>query len=107
MQLNAPELLNPVLDFLDGIIRDHGDILFMLFTHASIPFLVWVLCGGLRRKLLGGKRGAKVPSVTVIYLPLGLSRPPPEPFRPLMGQDYGPPGCEHDGDCYRDCHNQR
>lgn len=51
MHLNAPELLQPVFDFLDGLIRDYGDILFMLFTYATIPFLVWVLSGGLRRKL--------------------------------------------------------
>jgi hypothetical protein len=76
MRINGPEFLRPVFDFLDGIARDYGDILFMLFTYAAIPFLVWVLCGGLRRKLLAGKRGTNVPSVTVIYLPLGLSRPP-------------------------------
>ena len=102
MHLNAPELLRPVFDFLDGLIRDDGDILFILFTYAAIPFLVWVLCGGLRRTLLAGKHGMNVPPVTVIYLPLGLSRPPPEPLPPLIGQDYEPPGCEHDGDYYRD-----
>jgi hypothetical protein len=101
MQLNAPELLQPVFEFLDDIIREDGDILFMLFTYAAIPFLVWILCGGLRRTLLAGKRGRHVPPVTVIYLPLGLSRPPPAPLPPLIGQDYEPPG-EHDGDCYRD-----
>jgi hypothetical protein len=102
MHLNASELLQPVFDFLDGLIRDYGDILFILFTYAAIPFLVWVSCGGLRRKFLAGKRGTNVPSVTVIYLPLGLSRPPPEPLPPLIGHDYEPHGCEHDCDCYRD-----
>ena len=102
MRINSPELLQPVFHFFDGLIRDDGDTLFMGFTYVAIPFLVWVLCGGLRRKLLAGARGRNVPSVTVIYLPLGLSRPPPEPFPPLIGQDYEPPGCEHDGDCYRD-----
>ena len=102
MRINGPEFLQPVFDFLDGIVRDYGDILFMLFTYAAIPFLVWVLCGGLRRKFLAGKRGTNVPSVAVIYLPLGLSRPPPEPLPPLIGQDCEPPGCEHAGDCYRD-----
>jgi hypothetical protein len=101
MHLNASELLQPVFDFLDGIIRDYGDILFMLFAYAAIPFLVWVLCGGLRRKLLAGKRNTNVPPVTVIYLPLGLSRPPPEPLPLLIGQDSEPPCCDHDGDCYR------
>ena len=36
MHLNASELLQPVFDFLDGIIRDYGDILFMLFTYDAI-----------------------------------------------------------------------
>jgi len=98
MHLNAPELLQPVFDFLDGIIRDYGDILFMLFTYAAIPFLVWVLCGGLRHTLLAGKRGASASPVTVIYLPLGLSRPPPEPLQPLIGRDYEPPCCDCDRD---------
>jgi hypothetical protein len=102
MRINGSEFLQPVFDFLDGIIRDYGDILFMLFTYAAIPFLVWVLCGGLRRRLLAGKRGTNVPPVTVIYLPLGLSRPPPEPLSPLIGQDYEPPCCNHEGDCHWD-----
>jgi hypothetical protein len=66
--------LQPVFDFLDGIIRDYGDILFMLLTYAAIPFLIWVLCGGLRRKLLTGGRDANVLPVTVICLPLGQER---------------------------------
>ena len=102
MRINGPELLQPVFDFLDGLIRDDGDTLFMGFTYVAIPFLVWVLCGGLGRKLLAGARGRNVPSVTVIYLPLGLSRPPPEPFPPLIGQDYEPSGCEHDDDYHCD-----
>ena len=76
-------LLKPAFDFLDGIIRDYGDILFMLFTYAAIPFLVWVLCGGLRRTLLAKKRGTNVPPVTVIYLPIAPPRLPPEPFQEL------------------------
>ena len=102
MHLNAPELLQPVFEFLDDIIRADGDILFMLFTYAAIPFLVWVLCGGLGRTLLAGNRGTNVPPVTVIYLPLGLSRPPAEPLPPLIGQDSVPTCCEHHSDCYRD-----
>jgi len=102
MHLNASELLQPVFDFLDGLIRDYGDILFMLFTYATIPFLVWVLCGGLRRKSLAGKRDTNAPPVTVIYLPLGFSRRPPEPLPPLIGQDYESPCCEYGGDCHRD-----
>jgi len=102
MRVYGPELLQPVFDFLDGMIRDYGDILFMLFTYAAIPFLVWVLCGGLRRKLLAGKRAPDVSPVTVIYLPPAPPRPPTEPLPPLIGQDYGSPCCEHDVDCHWD-----
>lgn len=102
MHLNAPEISQPVFHFLDALIRDYGDILFMLFTYAAIPFLIWVLCGGLRRTFLAGKRGTNVPAVTVVYLPLGWSRPPPNPLPPLIGQAYEPAGCEHDGDGYGD-----
>ncbi len=87
MRINGPELLQPVFDFFDGVIRDDGDTLFMGFTYVAIPFLVWVLCGGLRRKLLAGGRGTNVPSVTVIYLPIAPPRLPPEPFQKL--QDHG------------------
>jgi hypothetical protein len=38
MQLNAPELLQPVFEFLDDIIREDGDILFMLFTMRRFRF---------------------------------------------------------------------
>ncbi|HEY3852951.1 MAG TPA: hypothetical protein VGO67_01000 [Verrucomicrobiae bacterium] len=98
MHLNAPEISQQVFHFLDGIIRDYGDILFLLFAYAAIPFLVWVMCGGLRRTLLTGKRGTNVANVSVIYLPLGLSRPPPEPLPPLIGENYEPHCCEFDGD---------
>lgn len=102
MHLNASKFLQPVFDFLDGIIRDYSDILFMLFTYAAIPFLVWLLCGGLRRKFFTGERGTSAPPVVAIYLPIGLSRPLPEPLPPLIGQDHEPPDCGYDADCYRD-----
>ena len=102
MHLNAPDLMQPVFEFLDGMIRNNGDILFMVFVYAAVPFLVWVLCGGLRRKLLAGKRVMDVPSVTVIYLPPVPPRLPPESLPPLNGQNYEPPWCDHDGDGYRD-----
>jgi hypothetical protein len=102
MHLNATELLQPVFDFLDGLIRDYGDILFMLFAYAAIPFLIWVLCGGLRRKFLAGKPATSVSPVVVIYLPPGIARPPPEPLPPLIGQGCEP-CCSEFGDyCSRD-----
>ena len=81
--------LDPVFDYLDGVIRDHGDTLFMVFTYAAIPFLIWVLCGGLRRKLLKGKPMTHVPPVIVIHIPAGRPPPPPEPFA-LFSPAYEP-----------------
>jgi len=92
--------LDPVFEFLDGLIRDHGDTLFMVFIYAAIPFLIWVLCGGLRRKLLKGKPMPHVPPVIVVHIPIGRPTPPPEPFNPFPPY-HEPPGCDHD-DYYRD-----
>lgn len=99
MRINGPELLQPVFDFLDGLIRDDGDTLFMVFTYAAIPFLLWVLCGGLRRKLLRGKPMPHVPPVIVIHIPVGRPTPPSEPFQPFPPY-HEPPSCDHD-DYYR------
>jgi hypothetical protein len=41
-------LLKPVFDWLDGLIRDQGDYLYMLLVYVSIPLVAWIL-GGLRR----------------------------------------------------------
>jgi hypothetical protein len=89
-----------VFDFLDGLLRDYGDILFMVFTYAAIPFLIWVLCGGLRRKLLKGKPIPHVPPGIVLHIPIGRPTPPPEPFNPFPPY-HEPPGCDHD-DYYLD-----
>ena len=100
MRINGPELLQPVFDFLDGLIRDDGDTLFMVFTYAAIPFLIWILCGGLRRKLLKGKPMPHVPPVIVIHIPIGRPTPPPEPFNPFP--PYHEPPCHEHDDYYRD-----
>lgn len=55
MSTHPVQMLDPVFDYLDGLIQDNGDIQFMLFTYAATPFLAWVLSGGLRRKLWKGK----------------------------------------------------
>jgi len=47
--MNGAELLQPVFQFLDRIIREDGDILYMLLVYASIPLIAWILNGGLLR----------------------------------------------------------
>ena len=94
MNQHPVQLLDPVFEYLDGLIRDHGDTLFMVLTYAAIPFLIWVLCGGLRRKLLKGKPMPHVPPVIVIHIPIGRPTPPPEPFNlfsPLCEPPDGDP----------------
>lgn len=83
MRIYGLKLLQRVFDFLDGLIYDYGDILFMLFTYAAVLFLIWVLCGGLRRKLFRGKPIPHVPPVIVLHIPIERPTPSPEPFNPF------------------------
>jgi hypothetical protein len=82
MRLNEAELLRSVFDFLDTVIDDYGLYLFMGFVYVAIPFLVWVLCGGLRRRLLKGRPMPHLPPVILIHLP-GRPPEPPETFNPF------------------------
>lgn len=97
MSTHPVQLLDPVFDYLDGLIQDNGDILFMLFTYAAIPFLAWVSCGGLRRKLLKGKPMPHIPPVIVIHIPIGRPTPPPEPFNLFSPHCEPPDGDPDDG----------
>ena len=49
MNLN-PKMLDPVFQFLDGIIAEYGDYLFLAFVWLSLLVLAWVFSGGLRRE---------------------------------------------------------
>ena len=37
MNPHPVQALDPVFDYLDDLIRDHGDTFFMGFTYAAIP----------------------------------------------------------------------
>jgi len=99
LYLQGLEMLNRMFHFLDWIISDDGLYIFMGFVYLLIPFAVWALAGGLRRKLLAGKSVSPVRPVIVIHLPVAPPRAPElfEPFPPF----YEPPDCDHD-DCCRD-----
>jgi len=75
-------LLKPVFDWLDGLIRDHGDYLYMLLVYASIPLIVWILNGWLRRRV------PRQTNITAIILIRRTTPPPPLP--PDIGGDYQP-----------------
>ncbi len=76
------QMLDPVFKFLDRLIDDYGLYLFMGFVYVAIPLLVWVLCGGLRRRLLKGKPMPHLPPVILLHLP-GRSPEPPGTFIPF------------------------
>lgn len=88
MSTHPVHALNPVFEFLDGLIRDQGDILFTGFAPVPLAVIVWILCGGMRRKSRG--ESAPEPPVVFIHLP-GSSPPPAEEFNPF------PPPREPDG----------
>ncbi len=50
MNLNPAIVLDPVFQFLDGIIDEYGVYLFLAFVWLSLLVLGWVFSGGLRRK---------------------------------------------------------
>jgi hypothetical protein len=94
MQPKAIELMQSVFDFLSRVISDYGVYIFLGFVYLLIPFAIWALSGGLRRKLLKGKPMPHVPPVIVIQLPGAPPRPEEtfDPFPPLRD----PPCCDHD-----------
>jgi hypothetical protein len=97
MQSKIFELEQKVFDFLDGIIRDHGDYLFMGLVFLLIPFSVWVLSGGLRPKLLKGRPMPSAQPTVVIHLSAGRDAPQPESLNPFPPYQE-PPDC----DCHDD-----
>jgi hypothetical protein len=76
-------LLKPVFDWLDGLIRDQGDYLYMLLVYVSIPLVAWILSGGLRRRL---SRQTNVTAIILIR-----PTPPPPPLPPDVSGDYQSP----------------
>lgn len=82
MNPHPVQMLDPVFRCLDEMIEDYGLYLFMGLVYVAILFLVWVLSGGLRRRLFKGKPVPSIPPVIIVPLP---GRPPqlPETFNPF------------------------
>lgn len=100
MNAHPVQLFAPMFQWLDALIRDHGDQLYMALVYISVPLIVWILCGGLRRKLYRGKSAPHVPPVIVVHIPIGRPAPESETFNPFPPYQE-PPHCDHD-DCYLD-----
>ncbi len=82
MRTTGAEALQPVLEFLDSLIAEHGHLLSMGLVYVSIPLIVWILSGGLRRRLSRREPGMGL-SIIVIRPP---TAPPPLP-PPRIGRD--------------------
>ena len=89
MSTHPIQILDPVFRFLDEMIDDYGLCLFMGFAYVAVPFLVWVLSGGLRRALFKGKAMPHIPPVIIIHLP-GRPPQPPETFNPFPPHHQSP-----------------
>jgi hypothetical protein len=50
MNNHPVHLLKPIFNFLDGLIRDEGDRLYILFFYLCLLAIGWILSGGLRRR---------------------------------------------------------
>ena len=77
-------LLKPVFDWLDGLIRDQGDYLYLLLVYASIPLVAWILGGGLRRR----PHQTNITAIPIIVI-RSVATPPPLP--PDVAGDCQPP----------------
>ena len=91
---DALKFVPRVFDSLNTVIQEYGVYIFMGLVFLLIPFGVWTLSGGLRKKLLKGKPMTHAAPVIVIPLP-GAPPQPQETFNPFPPlQD--PPRCDCD-----------
>jgi len=70
-------LLEPVYHFLDRMIHDRGDILFVLLVYASVLLIAWILSGGLRRK---SRHHPRIATGIAIVIQSSTRQPPPPPL---------------------------
>jgi hypothetical protein len=99
-EIKALELEVSALKHLDGFIDEHALFFLVGAIYLLLALLVWVLSGGLRRKLWKGKPIPLVRPVIVVQIPVGRPPPPPEPFDPFPPYQE-PPDCDCD-DYYED-----
>jgi hypothetical protein len=76
MNLNLANLLNPVFNFLDALISNYGDYLYLAFVWLSLGAIAWVLGGGLRRKRSQENSVTVTPAIIFTTRPIIQSPPP-------------------------------
>ncbi len=93
-QIKALELEASALKYVDGFVHEHALWFLMGIIYLLLALLVWVLSGGLRRKLLRGKHTPHVAPIIVVHLPIGRPTQTPELFNPFppLGE---PPDYDH------------
>ncbi len=80
--------------FLDCMIREYGDYLYMLLVCLSVPLMAWILSGGLRRRRRRPEPGGPPIIIVVLRQP---AEPPPLP-PPIIGRQAAPgPDRQDDG----------
>ena len=76
-------LLEPVYHWLDELIQQDGDYLYVALVYVSLPLIIWILSGGLRRRFPQRRN--------IVTVPIIVIRPNPTP----------PPVPPYDDDCHR------
>jgi hypothetical protein len=83
MIVSPLDILDPVFDFLDGVVLEWGVYLFIVFVLLSVLVLAWVFSGGLRRKF------PDQPHVSARFGIVMQPHSPPPP--PIIIFEYHPP----------------
>ena len=89
-QIKALELVASVLKSLDGFIHDHALSFLIGAIYLLLALLIWVLCGGLRRKF---------PNQPHIRAGIGIviqPTTPPSPPPLIILHEDDPPDCDCD-----------
>jgi hypothetical protein len=97
-EMKALEWEVSALKHLDGFMDEHALFFFVGAIYLLLALLVWVLSGGLRRKLWKGKPIPHLRPVIVVLIPVGQPPPPLEPFDPFPPLHH-PVHDDHPDDC--------
>jgi hypothetical protein len=83
MNLNPATVLDPVFQFLGGMLEEYGVYFYLVFVWLSLLVLAWVFNGGLRRKFPNQPHVSA--GIGIIIQP---HKPPPPP---IIIHEYHPP----------------
>ena len=97
MMLRAHDLIAPLKHFVDRMLEEHGEYMFMGFGWLCLIAIAWVLAGGLRRNRRSidccQEEDSDDPGISVgliIYPPTPPVLPPPPPIDCGPSSEYPP-----------------